>query len=340
VTRTGGSSGAVGVTYATVAGGSTTAGADYTSVSNTLAWSAGDAANKTFQVPITNDVAPEPDETLYLALTSPTGGATLGAPNSAVLTIVDNDAPPPSYSITGRVTDGSNAALPNVSVTRSGSATAVLSNSAGYYTFTGLAPATYTITPAMTGLVFNPATRQATITNANVTGQNFIGGQGYNVTGRVSNTNGTALPNVSISRGGGSASVLSNSAGYFTLTNVPPGNHILTPTLAGYGFTPASRNITMSGANLANQNFVGSQGYTITGRIATSSSLGIAGVTVTRTGGGAAVLTNSAGYYTLANVPNGNYTITPSKPGMTFTPPSKSVSVNGANLANLNFMGT
>src|SRR5262249_23762119 len=38
-------------------------------------------------------------ETVNIALTTPTGGATLGSPNTAVLTIVDNETPP-SFTLT------------------------------------------------------------------------------------------------------------------------------------------------------------------------------------------------------------------------------------------------
>jgi len=92
VTRTGGSDGAVGVTYATT-DGTATAGSDYTATSGNLSWAAGDGAAKSFTVAITNDTAPEGNETVALTLSAATGGATLGAPASATLTILDDDAP-------------------------------------------------------------------------------------------------------------------------------------------------------------------------------------------------------------------------------------------------------
>ena len=92
VSRTGGSSGAVGVNYAT-SNGTATAGSDYTAASGTLNWADADAANKTFTVPIIDDAATEASETVNLTLSAPTGGATLGTPSTAVLTITDNDTP-------------------------------------------------------------------------------------------------------------------------------------------------------------------------------------------------------------------------------------------------------
>jgi hypothetical protein len=95
VKRLGGNSGAVSVQYATAPGGTATAGSDYVSTSGTLNWADGDSSDKTFIVPITDDQITEPDETINLALSNPTGNAQLGSPITAVLTILDNDAPPP-----------------------------------------------------------------------------------------------------------------------------------------------------------------------------------------------------------------------------------------------------
>ncbi len=91
VTRIGGSAGAVGVSFAT-SNGTATAGSDYTTATGTLSWADGDASAKTFTVPIIDDTIVEGNETVNLTLSNPTGGATLGAPATAVLTIIDNDA--------------------------------------------------------------------------------------------------------------------------------------------------------------------------------------------------------------------------------------------------------
>ena len=93
VTRTGGSAGAVSVSYST-SNGTAAAGTDYTTAAGTLNWADGDAANKTFQIAITNDTSDEPDKTVNLSLADPTGGAALGAQATATLTIGDDDNPP------------------------------------------------------------------------------------------------------------------------------------------------------------------------------------------------------------------------------------------------------
>ena len=92
VTRTGGSDGAVSVQYATSDGTATTADDDYVTASDTLNWADGDDADKTFDVTINGDGDVELDETVNLALISPTGDATLGDDDTAVLTIENDDA--------------------------------------------------------------------------------------------------------------------------------------------------------------------------------------------------------------------------------------------------------
>ena len=90
VTRAGGSSGAVGVSYAT-ANGTAAAGSDYTATSGTLSWANEDSSDKTFSVPIRDDSVYEGNATVNLTLSNPTSGAALGSPSTAVLTIFEND---------------------------------------------------------------------------------------------------------------------------------------------------------------------------------------------------------------------------------------------------------
>jgi hypothetical protein len=78
--------------------------------------------------------------------------------------------------------------------------------------------------------------------------------------------------------------------------------------------------------------------YAISGTITTSGGAGIANVVVST--GSASATTNSSGAYTLSGLANGTYTLTPSLSGYTFSPTSRSVTVNGANVTGQNFTGT
>ncbi|MEN8220436.1 MAG: Calx-beta domain-containing protein [Pseudomonadota bacterium] len=90
VTRTESSDGAVTVEYAT-SDDTATAPNDYTQTTGTLNWNDGDGADKTFTIDINDDSAPESEEALIVSLGNPTGGAKLGKPDTALVTITDND---------------------------------------------------------------------------------------------------------------------------------------------------------------------------------------------------------------------------------------------------------
>ncbi|MEN8219949.1 MAG: leucine-rich repeat domain-containing protein [Pseudomonadota bacterium] len=91
VTRTGDSDGAVSVEYATSDDAATNHD-DYTQSSGTLSWSDGDDADKSFTVNIIDDSEPENDEIFIVSLANPTGGIELGDPDTAIVTIMDNDS--------------------------------------------------------------------------------------------------------------------------------------------------------------------------------------------------------------------------------------------------------
>lgn len=90
VQRVNGSDGAVSVNFATQ-DGTAAAGSDYTSTSGTLTFAAG-STSQAITVPILRDTVAESSETFTVALAGPTGGAVLGAPTTATVTIT-NAAP-------------------------------------------------------------------------------------------------------------------------------------------------------------------------------------------------------------------------------------------------------
>jgi hypothetical protein len=154
VTRTGGSTGAVSVHYAT-SDSSAVAGSDYTSASGALNWADGDSTNKTFTVPITNDLLDEPIETINLALSAPTGGAVVGNPGGATLSILDND-PAPSVTITDVSLAEGNSGTTNFNFTVSLSAASGQTVSVDYATADGTALAGGDYQPLSGTLTFNP----------------------------------------------------------------------------------------------------------------------------------------------------------------------------------------
>jgi hypothetical protein len=109
VRRVGGSAGAVDVVLTTLDGTANSLPAspvepvDYAPSATTVSFADGDAVDKTVLLGgVVQDALPEIDETILLTLSAPTGGASLGAQTSAVLSFVDDDAvltiPDPSPS--------------------------------------------------------------------------------------------------------------------------------------------------------------------------------------------------------------------------------------------------
>jgi hypothetical protein len=76
------------------------------------------------------------------------------------------------------------------------------------------------------------------------------------VSGSVLTSAGAGIPGVLVSCSGGSATT--GGDGAFTIDGLADGSYTLTPSKAGYYFTPATRAVTVSGASLTGQGFTGS----------------------------------------------------------------------------------
>jgi len=166
------------------------------------------------------------------------------------------------YIISGTVTSGG-AVLPGVTITLSGTSSGTATTDAnGDYSFTGLADGSYTVTPSLTGYTFTSPI-DITLNGADSSSNNFVatsttnptyyisgivsvGGSGNfsGVTMTLSGTNGTT------------ATVIDENSNY-TFNQVANGTYTITPSLAGYTFTPASQVVTINGANSLSDNFSG-----------------------------------------------------------------------------------
>jgi CSLREA domain-containing protein len=255
VNRTGSTSGAVGVNYAT-SNGTATAGSDYTATSGTLSF-ASNQTSKTFTIPIINDnVNGEGNQTVNLKLSNPTGGATLATPSTAVLTIVE----PTAFTISGKVfLAGTTTGLGGVTVkltspTPAGFPDRVFTTtSTGLYSFTGLPPGrTYKVVPVKTGYKFTPFARSYSNLSAHQTGQNFSATKVYSISGRVVRTGtatGIAFVKLTITSptpaGFAARTVSTDSAGNYSFKNLPAGrNYTIKPTKSGFTFNPVTRQFT------------------------------------------------------------------------------------------------
>jgi len=115
VMRICGSQGDVTVDFST-SDGTANSDQDYAPTAGTLSWVDGEVTDKTFDVQVFNDSASEGIETVLLNLSNPTGGAGLGDPSQAVLSISDSEGG--NGSISGgacQLNKNSNVDFPGIS---------------------------------------------------------------------------------------------------------------------------------------------------------------------------------------------------------------------------------
>ena len=145
--RTGGSSGAVGVSYAT-SSGTAVAGTNYTPASGTVTWADKDSSQKSFTVPVIDDGVQDGTHTVNLTLSNTTGGATLGQA-TAVLSITDNDRPAAAGSLAfsaAAYSVAENAGAVTITVGRAGGSSGAVSVHYATSNGTGTAGKNYTAT--------------------------------------------------------------------------------------------------------------------------------------------------------------------------------------------------
>jgi hypothetical protein len=164
----------------------------------------------------------------------------------------------------------------------------------------------------------------------------------FGISGRVQSQNGNPIPNVTMTLSGAATRTTTTDAnGNYSFTGFNDGTFTVTPSKTGFTFTPVNRTVTINNADVTGVNFTGPRTYSISGAVTTRNRRRgnpVPGVTMTLTGAANAVVTtNNQGNYTFNGLLNGNYTVTPTMTGRTFTPTNRAVTVNGNNVTGVNF---
>ncbi len=143
------------------------------------------------------------------------------------------------------------AVAQNVLITLSGANTgSATTNANGSFSFSGLAPGSYTVSPSLVGYVFSPASNVVTtISGGNVGVSSFTAIIYPAATTRLFGTvSGAVLQNVVITlSGANTGSAVTDAGGNFAFSGLAAGSYTLTPALAGYVFSPANIAVTTSG---------------------------------------------------------------------------------------------
>ena len=254
-----------------------------------------------------------------------------------------NTEPTSFFAITGRVLKQNNSGLPGVTVNLTGSqAVSTQTDAQGNYRFEGLPTSgIYTVTPVRVNYNFAaPSWTSTTPPGDQQVNFNAILNN-YSISGRVLVGGSQALSGVTVTlTGTQTATTTTNSNGSYSFTVPGEGNYTVAAAKTHYTFAPPNRNFANLSGNQS-ADFAALNSHSISGQITTASGNGLAGVTVSLSGGQAATTTTSStGTYTFSNVPAGsNYTVTPAKVHYSFAPPTISFSNLGTN-QTANFRGT
>ncbi len=149
---------------------------------------------------------------------------------------------------------------------------------------------------------------------------------GYTISGTV---DGDVQAGVTITlTKAGSATTTTSLDGSYIFTGLDSGNFTVTPSLSGYSFSPASANVNVIDADETGVDFNANEvvyTYSISGTVNGDVS---SGVTITLSGDDSdTAISDSVGNYSISDLENGSYTVTPSKSGYTFDPASASVNI-------------
>ena len=278
------------------------------------------------------------------------GGYTF-APTSKAVTVSGSSVgnqdfsatPPPTYTISGSVNLSAGGRLGGVVVALSGpSPGTATTDASGQYSFSGLGNGGYTVTPTLGGYTFAPTSRSVTVNGSSAPSQDFTATAVVS-TFKISGTMlGGARAGMTITLSGTpDRTAVTDASGNYAFTGVANGTYTLTPSLAGFTFSPVDRTVLVSGADLTGRDFTA---FAVAGthRISgTVSGAVTAGVTITLSGTPArTTTTDAAGAWSFAGIADGSYTVTPGKGGYSFSPASRSVTVGGADVTAQDFTAT
>ena len=248
----------------------------------------------------------------------------------------------PTFSLSGTISPA--AAGSGATVTISGGVNgSTTADSSGNYTFANLDAGSYTVSPSKPGATFSPASQAVTISSANVGQVNFNGTvqtPTYAISGTISPASAGSGATVTLS-GDANAVIVSNSSGNFIFGGLSNGSYTVSVAKSGVNMSPSSQQVTVSSANVSQVNFSASlpPTFSISGTI--SPTPAGSGATVTLSGAAnASILSNGAGNYSFSGLSNGSYTVSVSKSGVNLSPGSQGVTINNANVTQVNFSAT
>ncbi|HWT01605.1 MAG TPA: carboxypeptidase-like regulatory domain-containing protein [Pyrinomonadaceae bacterium] len=254
----------------------------------------------------------------------------------------------PLYKITGRVTDENGAPVANLPVALQGAKTENGgTDSKGYYKFTGLrADGNFTVTPISQHFRFTPSNRTFYGLPGNQT-LNFKGApKEYVIGGQILDDEGQPMVGLIVNLGGDDrkGAVKTDGNGRYQFRNLKDGSlYFITPEKPYFRFFPGTRAFPSLSGSWDSIDFMGIRDiHILSGVVLDSNANALPGVTVTLSGSQSEIaITDQFGRYRFTGVPaGGNYTLTPSLEGRTFSPASRSFNLLNENITIANFLSS
>ncbi|MCC7478702.1 carboxypeptidase-like regulatory domain-containing protein [bacterium] len=258
-----------------------------------------------------------------------------------------DDGQAPTYDISGKVVRAeNNQPLAGVTLTMLPGGATAFSDNDGNFSFTGLQAASYRITPSAPGYDFNPPLQDVLLTNADVSGIDFLAFEevpGFSISGTVSLEGGGPLAGVSVSISPGSLVATTDSNGNYLFAGQLAGNYTLTPSLSGHTFAPTQQSVPLFGSDALGVNFTATEEsgppWTVSGTVTDNQGQPLAGVNIFVPFTNRITVTDAQGKYSIANLDSDpNFHILPSLDDHSFVP-----NINKLNLDSnkvLDFVGT
>jgi len=162
------------------------------------------------------------------------------------------------WEITGTINDSAGAGLSGVTVTLTGDASDSTTTAGdGTYSFSGLSDGSYTVTPTKSGSTFSPTSDAVAISGSDAAADTMA--QVWEISGSIVDGDTAGIEGVLVTLSGDASDTdTTDSNGDYNFPGLSDGSYTVTPTKDTYTFTPTSRSPSVSGADVAVDNMVGS----------------------------------------------------------------------------------
>jgi uncharacterized delta-60 repeat protein len=249
-------------------------------------------------------------------------GKSLGGRREASASVVESIRQyfnPSLHAISGTITLGG---APLADVVMSGLPGDPVSNTSGFYSASVASGWSGTVTPVLAGHVFSPSSRAYVDVAADQDAQDYTAALVPLIISGTVTLEGEPLAGVVMNGLPGDPST--NASGFYSATVSYGWSGTVTPTLAGYSFTPADREYSAITSDQTAQDYAAAvQTYSVSGTVTTGGAP-LTGVVISGLPG--SPVTNGSGFYTATVDYGWSGTATPELSGYQFIPASRAYS--------------